>query len=135
MANRGFIPYSTDDGRVLPWEYLPAGSITPKIGLALVQSSGKFAVAGATVKPTYISMMESASAVAEGTLIPVVKVQPDVIWQVTNSADMSAIALGAKVTTSNGMQVTATTTSGVATVVGKGEDTAAAGGTVYVRFE
>jgi hypothetical protein len=31
-----FTVYSTDDGRNLPVEYLPAGAITPKLGMALV---------------------------------------------------------------------------------------------------
>ena len=35
-----FMIHSTDDGRVVPIEYLPASAITPKIGMALIQSSG-----------------------------------------------------------------------------------------------
>ena len=132
---RGFIPYSNEDGRVSPWEYLPCSAITPKIGMALVQSSGNLAIATGTTKPTCVSMTERASAVSAGTLIPVIRVQPDQIFETTNSASLSGVTVGQKVTlhASNGMQVTGTTTSGVATVVAKDGD--AAGSRVLVRFD
>ena len=132
---RGFIPYSNSDGRVQPWEYLPAtGSTAPSIGLALVLSSGKLAKASGTTKPAYICMREEAAAVAAGTLIPVIKVEPDMIFECTNSASLSGVAIGAKVTiNSDGLQVTGTTTSGVATIVDKDGDEA--GSRVLVRFE
>ena len=132
---RGFIPYSNSDGRVQPWEYLPAtGSTAPGIGLALVLSSGKLAKASGTTRPAYICMREEAAAVAAGTLIPVIKVEPDMIFECTNSASLSGVAIGAKVTiNSDGLQVTGTTTSGVATIVDKDGD--GAGSRVLVRFE
>lgn len=132
---RGFIPHNNNDGRVQPWEYLPAtGSTAPSIGLALVLTSGKLAKCGATTKPQYICMRQEAAAVAAGTLIPVIKVEPDMVFECTNSASLSGVAIGAKVTlNTDGLQVTATTTSGVATIVDKDGD--AAGSRVLVRFE
>ncbi len=132
---RGFIPHSNSDGRVQPWEYLPAtGSTKPDIGLALVLSSGKLAKASGTTKPTYICMMEAPAAVAAGTLIPVIKVAPDQVFECTNQASLSAVAIGAKVTIhTDGLQVTATTTSGVATIVDKDGD--AVGSRILVQFE
>jgi hypothetical protein len=132
---RGFIPYANEDGRAAPWEYLPCGAITPKLGMALVQSSGNLAIATGTAKPAYISMCEKSAAVSAGTVIPVIKVQPDQVFECTNSASLSGVAIGQKVTlhASNGMQVTGTTTSGVATVVAKDGD--AAGSRVLVRFD
>ena len=118
---RGFVPYTTEDGRVLPWEYLPAtGTDAPCIGMALVLSSGKLAKCTGTTKPTYICMMEAPAAVAAGTLIPVVAVQPDIIFEVKNQASLNGVNIGQAVTIhSDGLQITATTSSGVATIVKK----------------
>ena len=132
---RGFIPYSNEDGRVPPWEYLPCSAITPKLGMALVQSSGNQAIATGTNKPTYISMTEKSAAVTAGTLIPVIKVLPDMVFECTNSASLSGVNVGQKVTlhASNGLQVTGTTSSGVAAIVAKDGD--ASGSRVLVRFD
>lgn len=128
-----FIPHHSSTGRAEHREHLPAGAITPKIGLALVQSSGKLAVASGTTKPTYICMCEKSAAVTAGTIIPVIRVEPDMVFETVSSAAMSSINLGDKVTiASDGLRVTATTTSGVAEVVAI-EDTAS-GGKVRVRF-
>ena len=132
---RGFIPHSNSDGRVQPWEYLPAtGSTAPSIGLALVLSSGKLVKASGTTKPAYVCMMEAPAAVAAGTLIPVIRVEPDTVCECTNAASLSGVAIGAKVTIhTDGLQVTGTTTSGVAAIVDKDGD--AVGSRVLVRFE
>lgn len=131
---RGFIPHSNEEGRITPWEYLPCSAITPKIGMAMILSSGKLAIATGTTKPTYICMAEYDAAVAAGTIIPVIRVEPDEIFEVTNSASLSGVNIGQKVTlhASNGLQVTGTTTSGVAEIVAKDGD--AAGSRVLVRF-
>ncbi len=132
---RGFIPYSNEDGRVAPWEYLPCGAIAPKLGMALVFSSGNLAIATGTTKPTYISMVEKSAAVTAGEIIPVIRVQPDMVFETTNSASLSGAPIGSKVTlhASNGLQVTGTTTSGVASILAKDGD--AAGSRVLVRFD
>jgi len=129
-----FKVHSTDDGRVPGIEYLPCGAITPKAGMALMQSSGNLAIATGTNKPTYISMCERETACTAGELIPVMRVQPDMIFETNWSAAASSVKLGSKVTlhASDGMQVTATTTDGVAEVVGI--DGTAVGDTVRVRF-
>ena len=131
---RGFIPHSNEDGRVNPWEYLPFSAIQPKIGLALVFSSGQLAIATGTTKPTHICMEERDAAVTAGDLVAVIKVQPDQVFETTNSASLSGVGPGAKVTlhASNGLQVTGTTTSGVAEIVAKDGD--ASGSRVLVRF-
>lgn len=133
---RGFIPYSTEDGRVQPWEMLPCGAITPKIGMALVQSSGVFAIATGTTKPTHISMVEKDAACTSGDLIPVIRIQPDQIFEVTNSASLNGVNIGQKVTlhASNGLQVTGTTSSGVATIVAKTPGSGT-GNKTLVRFD
>lgn len=128
-----FTVYSTDDGRNLPVEYLPAGAITPKMGMALVQSGGNLAVCSGANVPTYISMIEKDAACAAGDVIPVVRATPGVIWKTASSAAMTSVKLGQKVSIdSTGMLVTATTGDAGAEVVYI-EDTAA-GGCVHVRF-
>lgn len=128
-----FRVFKTDDGRNCPIEYLPAGAITPKLGLALTQSSGNLAVATGTTKPSYICMTERSAAVTAGTVIPVIRVSGDIIWETKNTAAFTSIAKGSKVTiASGGLAVTATTTDGVAEVVGY--EGTAVGSKIYVRF-
>lgn len=126
--------YKTDDGRIPGIEYLPCGAITPKVGMALVQSSGNLAIATGTTAPTYISMCEKDSACTAGDIIPVIRVQKDMVFETNFSAAATSINLGDKVTlhASDGMQVTATTTSGVAEVVYM--DGTASGSMCRVRF-
>lgn len=130
-----FFIHQVEAGDIPPLEYLPCGAITPKAGMALIQSSGNLAIATGTNKPTYISMVEKDAAVSAGTLIPVIKVLPNIIFETTNSASLSSANVGAKVTlhASSGLQITGTTTSGVATIVSKDGD--AADSKVRVRFE
>lgn len=130
-----FLLNRIDGGYVPAFEYLPAGTITPKIGMVLTQSSGKLAVATGTTKPTYVSVVERSAALTDGEVIPVVRVSPNMVFETTFSADASAVAIGSKVTlhASNGGQVTATTTSGVAEIVAK-EGTGKSGDTCFVRF-
>lgn len=114
----GFLIYSVEHGRVPAFEYLPCSAITPKIGMALTQDTGNLAIASGTTKPTYISMAEYGSAVTAGTIIPVIRVDDGIIFETTFSASASSIKLGNKVTlASDGLRVTATTSSGVAEVV------------------
>lgn len=128
-----FTIYRPDDGRNMPLEYLPCGAIQPKIGLALTQSGGNLAIASGTTKPTYICMTERAAAVTAGEIIPVIRVGADVIFETTNSAAFTSVKQGDKVTISgDGMEVTATTTSGVAEVIDF--DGTAVGSKVRVRF-
>ena len=114
-----FKVHSIDDGRVPGIEYLPCGAITPKVGMAMIQTSGNLAIATGTNVPTYISMCEKDSACTAGDIIPVIRVSKDMVFETTFSAAPSSIKLGSKVTlhASDGMSVTATTTDGVAEVV------------------
>lgn len=129
----GFKIHTTADGRATGIEYLPAGAITPKVGMALYQTGGNLAIASGTTKPTYISMCERETALTVGEVIPVIRVYDDIIYETTLSAAGTSLKRGDKVTiATGGEQVTATTTDGVAEIVTI-EDTAA-GGKVRVRF-
>ena len=122
---RGFIPHSNDDGRVQPWEYLPCtGTDAPVIGMALVLSSGKLAKCTGTTKPTHICMCEAPAALTAGTLIPCIAVQPDMYFEVPNQASLNGVNIGQAVTIhTDGCQITATTSSGVAVIVDKVDGT------------
>ena len=126
--------HKIDDGRIRGIEYLPCGAITPKVGMALVQSAGDLAIATGTTAPTYISMCEKDSACTAGDIIPVIRVSKDMVFETTFSAAATSIKLGSKVTlhASDGMSVTATTTDGVAEVVYM--DGTASGSMCRVRF-
>ena len=80
----------TAGGHPVPWEYLPCGAIQPKPGLALYMSGGKLAVAGGANKAQYICVRQEKAAVTAGTIIPVMKIQPDQEWEVQGTADMVA---------------------------------------------
>lgn len=123
------------EGGIVPAiEYLPCSAITPKVGMALTQTGGKLAIATGTTAPKYISMIEKGSACEAGDIIPVLRVLPGLVFDTTFSAAATSLNLGDKVTlhASSGMQVTATTASGVAEVVEM--DGTASGDHCRVRF-
>lgn len=129
-----FLIHTVDYGQTAPWEYLPSGAITPEVGKAMVLTGGALAVASGTTKPTHICMRHEDAAVASDTILPVVKADPAIIWETTFSAAADSVAVGDQVTLSDdGLEVTGTTTSGVATVVWI--EGTAAGDRVRVRFE
>lgn len=129
----GFAPKFYDDGGHAPFEYLPVSTgETVALGEALVLTSGKLTKCGATTAPTYIAMEPVTSAPA-GTKIAVIRVQKNVIYETELKAASASIAAGAKYTLhTDGLGITATTTSGVAEVVDW--DGKASGDAVRVRF-
>lgn len=125
--------YSTDDNRVPGIEYLPASAITPKVGMALTQTTGQLALATGATAPTYISMCEKDGECTAGDIIPVIRVNHDMIFETEFSAAADSVKLGSKVTlNTDALKVTATTTSGVAEVVYM--DGTASGSMCRVRF-
>lgn len=128
-----FLIHSVEGGRVPAWEYLPAGAITPQVGMALTQTSGNLAVATGATAPAYISMREEGNALTAGDIIPVVRVLDSIVFETTFSAAATAVKPGDKVTIhTDGLQVTATKTGGVAEVVWM--EGTASGSKVRVRF-
>lgn len=128
-----FLIHAIDGRRDAAIEYLPAGTITPKVGMMLTLTSGLLAVASGTTKPTYMCMCERETACTSGEMIPVVRVLPDTRWETTFNAAATSVKPGQKVTiSSDGLQVTATTTDGVAEVVEM--DGTASGSKCRVRF-
>ncbi len=129
-----FLIHTVDGGHVPPYEYLPAAAIAPKIGMAMVaNTSGQLTTAAGTTMPKYICMQQKETAVTAGELIPVIRADGGIIFETTFSAAASSVKVGSKVTLStDGLQVTGTTTDGVAEVVEMGGN--AAGDMVRVRF-
>lgn len=125
--------FSTDDNHVPGIEHLPAGAITPKVGMALTQKDGKLAPATGGTAPTYLSMCQKENACEAGEVIPVIRVGKQMILETTFSAAATAVKLGDKVTLgADGLQVTATTSDGVAEVIYM--DGTEAGSKCRVRF-
>ena len=128
-----FLIHSIDGADVLTWEYLPCSAITPKVGLALTFSGGNLAVASGSTVPTYISMCEKDVPCAAGDIIPVIRVGKNIVFETCAQAALTSVKPGDKLTIyTDGLQVTATNTSGICEVVSM--EAAAAGSKVLVRF-
>lgn len=125
-----FSIYKMSVGTTAPFKYLPrTADETIEAGEALALASGKLTKCGATAKPAYVAL---GPADANG-IVPCAEVQPYIEFLTTLSADGAALNVGDKVTLgADGMQVTATTESGVANI--KGIIETAAGGEVIVSF-
>lgn len=127
-----FKTHTVDDGRIPPMESMPAGDITPEIGMALKLESGKLAIAKGAERPSYISMAERKTACKDGEIIPVIRIGPDIVWETAASVAMTGVKPGDKVTLSaDGMSVTAAK-GGAAEIVSL--DGTEAGSLVRVRF-
>lgn len=131
-----FLPHKNAAGNVHPWEYLPSAAITPKAGMAMVQSGGNLVAAKGTDRPTYICMTERDAAVTAGEIIPVIRVDEDTVYETTNSAAFTSVKLGDKVKlhASDGLQVTATAGGPAEVVWFDDAAKAGTGGVVRVRF-
>ena len=128
-----FLLHTFETASTPPLEYLPVSAMKPEIGLALTMEGGQLVKASGSTAPTYICMTKRDAACDAGEIIPVVRVQHGITFATTFSTDAAAIKLGDKLTIADdGLQVTATTASGVAEVV-KMEGTAE-GDAVYIRF-
>lgn len=90
-----------------PYEYLPVtASEVYEVGEALVMTGGKATKCGATAKPTHICM-----GVSDGETVPAIPVLATTRFEVEYTAKPTA---GTVVTLhTDGLQVTATTSSGV----------------------
>jgi hypothetical protein len=103
-------------------------------GEGLVQTSGAMTKVAATATPTHICGQAYVAPASDNKDIVVYPVLPHHVYETTFAADASSTAEGAKVTLhTDGAQVTATTTSGVATIVKK-LGTGASGTAALVRF-
>lgn len=116
-----------------PLYYEVTASEAVSTGEALVLSAGKLTKCGATAKPQYIAI-GSCTAAQSNRNIAVCRVEPNQIYEVPVTAAPTSLVPGCLVTLhTDGLQVTATTTSGVVTVVDTA-GAAAAGDKILVRI-
>ena len=127
-----FLIHSVDDGHVLPWEYLLAEDLIPRVGMALKLEGGILVVASAADRPQYVSMCEREDFVPAGGRIPVVRVTPDVVWESFLTASGNSLNVGDSVNISNDGMGVNNTVGGSAEIVEM--LSRATGSTVRVRF-
>ena len=126
-----FLLQSMDVGQTPPIEYLQATADEAVVlGEALATAAtGLLTKCGATARPEYIAVGPQD----ENDQVPVIRVQDYQVWRTELSAAGTSLKPGNKVTLdTDGLRVTATTESGVATIVTL-EGTAVGDG-VRVRF-
>ena len=127
-----FIPHVSDIGDTTPLVKLVAtNNEAYTIGEALVITAGLATKCGETAKPTHICN-EAKTGVTNGSL-SAYRILPTTVFETTQAAALAANALMSVVTLhTDGAQVTATATNGVATLdrIG-GRDI---GNKVWVRF-
>lgn len=95
-------PHSNSTGTVLPFEYIPAAADTYEAGQLLQVSNGKLAAisAAATATPPYLCM--GSITVEDGEHLPVTRINDDVIYAATLSADADSAVVGTKLRISAG---------------------------------
>lgn len=126
-----FMLQNMDVGQTPPIEYRQAtAEESISLGEALVTAAtGLLTKCGATAKPEYIA----AGPQDENDQVPVVRVQDYQVWRTQLSVAGTSLKPGNKVTlAADGLQVTATTESGVAVIVAL--EGTAVGDSVRVRF-
>ena len=93
-------------------------SETYKVGETLKLSSGKVTKASGTDEPVYVSQADYEAPATGMKDIPVVEINPGQIFRAPLQASGASLVVGDKVTIhTDGLQVTATTTSGVAEIL------------------
>ena len=99
-----FQPVKTDTGARLPWEYMPAAAGTYVVGQMLnVNASGQVAAitADLTTTPAYMCMGNVKIETAGG-ILPVTRVQDDVIYETELAVAASTAVVGSKLQVANG---------------------------------
>ena len=105
-----FLPHKSDNG-LQPFEYHPAAAGTYEIGQMLNVNNGQLvAVETASTKtPAYVSMGQGVFVA--GDVLPVIRVNPAMIFETTLSSEAADAKLGSKLQVSaGGKQVDAAAT-------------------------
>lgn len=94
-------------------------SETYKVGETLkLSSAGKLTKASGTDVPEFVCMADYAAPSSNAKSIPVTEINPGQLWMAPLQASGASLKPGDKVTAhTDGLQITATTTSGVWTIV------------------
>lgn len=117
-----------------PLELIPCTASTAyKIGMGLTVASDGSAKVAATATPEYICMSEKTGVAGE--FVQAIRVDEADTYEANLSAAGTGLKVGDKVTIdTDGIRVTATTTSGVAKIVGFKTAAKAAGDGVLIKF-
>ena len=129
-----FMIHSIDGSAKIPGiEYLPCDDISVEVGMVLKASSGHLIVAGTNSDlPQYLCMC-TKTVTTDGDLIPVIRINHDMILEAPLQANDSNVALGAKIYLyTDGKQLGAVNSSGKGEIVGF--DGKSAGDKVRVRY-
>lgn len=87
-------------------------------GEALVITSGRLTKCGATATPEAICLKTQAAEATAVTPLPFIRVMEDHVYSVKSMATVAATLVGNKVTLhTDGLLITGTTSSGVATII------------------
>jgi hypothetical protein len=126
--------YQRHDASEAPIELVPCtAGVEYKIGMGLTVAAGGSAKVAATTVPDYICVADKTGVAGES--VQAVRVGAAETYIAKLSAAGTSLKEGDKVTIdTDGIRVTATTTSGVAKIVGFTTATKAAGDSVLIRF-
>lgn len=103
------------------------------LGEALVQTNGRLTKCGAAVTPEFIALTTRAAEATSVTPTPVMRITEEMNFETNANATVASSLIGSKVTLhTDGLLVTATTTSGVFEVTAT--DGATGGGKVRGMF-
>lgn len=127
-----FLPHKSDNG-LQPFEYYPAAAGTYEIGQMLNVADGKLtAITEASkVTPAYVSMGQGD--LADGDVLPVIRVNHEMVFATTLSAETAGAKLGALLEVSAGGKEVDGAAAGTFEVT-YAEDTAA-GSVIHGRFK
>ena len=127
-----FLPHKSDNG-LQPFEYHPAAAGTYEIGQMLNVTDGKLTAISAVCKttPAYVSM--ARGTMADGEVLPVLRVNHEMVFATSLSADTANAKLGAMLEVSAGGKEVDGAAAGTFEVT-YAEGTAA-GSAVYGRFK
>lgn len=127
-----FLPHKSDNG-LQPFEYYPAAAGTYEIGQLLNVADGKLAAITEASKttPAYVSMGQGT--LTAGEVLPVIRVNHEIIFETTLSAEAAAAKLGSLLEVSAGGKQVDATAAGTFEVVYI--DGTAANSIVHGRFK
>lgn len=132
-----FLPIKSDNGAVLPWEYMPAEAGTYVAGqlLAVDATTGYLEpiAADLVTTPPYLCMADIKVETA-GTPIPVTRVSKDYIYETTLAEATSTAVVGMKLQVKSGGLTVSKPASGSGTFEVVSLDGTAAGDAVRGRW-
>lgn len=132
-----FLPIKSDNGAVLPWEYMPAEAGTYVAGqlLAVDATTGHLEpiAADLVTTPPYLCMADIKVETA-GTPIPVTRVSKDYIYETTLAEEAAGAVVGTKLQVEAGGLLAGLLASGSGTFEVVSLDGTAAGDAVRGRW-